>query len=67
LVLDMSRLMFIDSWALHVILAAWRNLKEAGGVLALASPSERVRRVLELSGADKVVPVYDSVQEVPPP
>jgi anti-anti-sigma regulatory factor len=37
MVVDMSRLTFIESWALHVILAAWHNLKEAGGVLALAS------------------------------
>jgi anti-sigma B factor antagonist len=65
LVVDMSRLTFIDSWALHVILSAWRELQAAGCVLALASPSERVQRVLELAGVDRLIGVYDSVREVP--
>lgn len=63
LVLDLSRLTFMDSWALHVILAASRKLHGSGGTLALAAPSAAVRRVLELSGAGTLVDVYASVRE----
>lgn len=63
LVVDLSRLTFMDSWALRTILAAARELRLAGGTLALAGPSQGVRRVLELSGADTLVDVYASVQE----
>lgn len=62
LVMDLSRLTFMDSWALHTILKASRRLRDAGGTLALAGPSGAVRRVLELSGANTLVPVHDSVQ-----
>jgi anti-sigma B factor antagonist len=63
LVVDMSRLTFMDAGALQVILAAWRRLREAGGVMVLASPSGPVRRILELTGADELVGVYGTVQE----
>jgi anti-anti-sigma factor len=63
LIVDLSRLTFMDSWALHTILAATRELRGSGGTLALAAPSEAVRRVMELSGADTLVDVYASVQE----
>lgn len=36
LVVDLSRLTFMDAWALHVILAADRNLRDAGSALAPA-------------------------------
>jgi anti-anti-sigma factor len=63
LVVDLSGLTFMDSWALHTILAAARELGAAGGALALASPSQAIRRVLELSGADTLIDVYASVLE----
>ena len=63
LVVDLSRLTFMDSWAMHTILSAARSLRGAGGTLTLAGPSGEVRRVLELTGADTLVGVYASVQE----
>ena len=63
LVVDLSRLTFMDSWALQVILAANRDLRAAGGTLALARPPLAVRRLLELSGADKLVDVHANVED----
>ncbi|HVT67167.1 MAG TPA: STAS domain-containing protein [Trebonia sp.] len=62
LILDLSRLRFIDSAALHVILVAGRALITRGGAFALAAPQEPVRRILQLSGADRLVPVYETVE-----
>jgi anti-anti-sigma factor len=63
LVLDLSQLRFMDSAALHVILVAGRSFASRGGSFALAAPQEAVRRILSLSGADQLVPVYQSVAE----
>jgi len=63
LIVDMSRLTFMDSWSLHTILVAWQALRSAGGTLVLAGPTGEVRRILELSGADTLVTIRDSVQD----
>jgi anti-sigma B factor antagonist len=63
LVLDLSRLTFLDSWALHKILAAGQRLRRDGSSLVLAAPTGEVRRILELIGADRLVAVCASVAE----
>ena len=61
LVLDLSGLRFMDSAALHAVLVAARSMAGCGGTLALAAPTDAVRRILALSGGDQLVSVYDSV------
>lgn len=63
LVIDLSGLRFMDSSALHVILRANRALDRQGGVLALACPREPVAKMLRLTAADQLLPVYASVDE----
>jgi anti-anti-sigma factor len=62
-IVDLSGLRFMDSWALGVVLGAARDLRKTGSRVALASPQAAVARVLELTGADRVFPVYHSMQE----
>jgi anti-sigma B factor antagonist len=49
-VLVLSNLGFIDSSGLRVLIAADRDIAERGGTLTLRSPSETVRRLLEITG-----------------
>jgi anti-anti-sigma factor len=63
LVLEVSGLRFMDSAVLHVILVAARSAAGHGGALVLAAPQEAVRRILDLTGADQLLPVYESVAE----
>ena len=63
LLIEMSRLTFIDSSALSVIVRTHRELDRTGCLLALVSPSPAVARVLQLVGADQVIPVYGSADE----
>jgi anti-sigma B factor antagonist len=63
LIIDLSGLRFMDSSALHVILRANRDMDRQGGVIALASPREPVAKMLRLTAADQLVPVYASVSE----
>lgn len=63
LIIDLSALRFMDSSALHVILRANRAMDRQGGVLALANPREPVAKILQLTAADQLLPVYASVNE----
>lgn len=63
MIIDLSGLRFMDSSALHVILRATRVMDRQGGVLALASPREPVAKMLRLTAADQLIPVYSSVSE----
>jgi anti-sigma B factor antagonist len=63
LVIDLSELRFMDSSALHVILRANRAMDRQGGVLALAGPRDPVAKMLRLTAADQLLPVYASVDE----
>src|ERR1700759_596449 len=61
LIVDMSELSFMDSTGLRMLLRSTRALDQQGGVLALAAPQIAVARVLQLTRADQLIPVYDSV------
>ena len=63
LILDLSGLRFMDSSALHVILHANRALDRQGGVMALVAPQEAVAKMLMLTTADRLIPVFGSVAE----
>jgi anti-sigma B factor antagonist len=63
LIIDLTGLRFMDSSALHVILRANRAMDRQGGVLALAGPRDPVAKMLRLTAADQLIPVYQSVSE----
>ncbi len=63
LLVDLSAVSFMDSWALHVVLRAMRGRRAAGAGAGLVCPSGPVRRVLELTGAGQLVTVFPSLAE----
>jgi anti-anti-sigma factor len=54
-VVDLSRLTFIDSSGLGAIHAARRRMTESGGTLVLCRPNPMVSLVLEVTGLDQWV------------
>lgn len=63
LVVDLAGCTFIDSSALRTLVRAQRRVSEAGGTLGLVAPSQPVRRVLEVAALDRVIPVWETVNE----
>ncbi len=63
LIIDLSGLRFMDSSALHALLLVNRAMDRQGGVLALVSPQAAVAKILRLTTADRLIPVFDSVAE----
>ena len=49
-VLELSKLRFIDSSGLRVVVSAHRELEAQGGRLSLRSPSATAKRLLEITG-----------------
>ena len=51
---DLSRLEFVDSTGLSVLITGLKRLRERGGDLALRAPNASTRRVLEITGLTEV-------------
>jgi anti-anti-sigma factor len=63
LVVDASKLTFIDSAAIHQIVRAHRQLRADGGWLLLRNPGPEVKRILQITGLGLVIPVHPSLDE----
>ena len=63
-VADMMSTAFCDSSGVHAIIHAYQSAAERGASLRLAvSQTTSVRRVLQLIGVGRLMPVYASLQE----
>ena len=63
LVLNLSKVSFIDSSGLGVILGRYRRVKAQGGKVAIVNAPSPVGRLLELAGLHKLVHFYASEEE----
>jgi anti-anti-sigma factor len=63
IVLDLSQVSFCDSTGLGVMVQVRQRVVEVGGWLRLAGPTEPVRRALEITNLDRLIPAYPTVAE----
>jgi anti-sigma B factor antagonist len=61
-VVDLSRVTFIDSTGLGVLVGALKRVREKGA-LSLVCPQRQVRRVFEITGLTRVFPMFNSLEE----
>lgn len=63
-VVVLSECTFIDSSALQSLVRAYRAVPDAvNASLALVAPSQPARRVLEIAALDRVVPIFDTLDD----
>lgn len=62
-VIDMTDLKWMNSSGLGFIMAALTTLRASGGDLRLCRVSARVRRPIEVTKLDRVIKIFDSVDE----
>jgi anti-sigma B factor antagonist len=60
LVIDLSRVDFIDSTGLGVIVTTLKHLREGGGTLDVVVCTPRVLKVFALTGLDVVIPLHET-------
>lgn len=65
MVVDLSRLPSMDWWAALTLMWVARVVDRRGGTLVLAAPRPAVATLLRSAGVQQVIPVYDTVQQVP--
>jgi anti-sigma B factor antagonist len=53
--IDLAAVTFIDSTALAVLVDAWRQAEERGVTLCVLHPAPNVRRVLDITGLDRLL------------
>jgi anti-sigma B factor antagonist len=63
LVLDLSGVEYMSSAGLREMVRVLKRVKRSGGDLRVASPSDRVKEVLELAGLDTIFEVYPTQVE----
>jgi anti-sigma B factor antagonist len=59
-VIDLSGVTFIDSTALGVIISGVKRLHEHDGRLAIVAGSRPVVRILDITGLNKVLTIFDT-------
>jgi anti-sigma B factor antagonist len=63
LVADMSRTQYCDSSAIHTLLAAHKRAQADGGELLLVVPNAAVLRVFTITGLDRLIPNFTSLED----
>jgi anti-anti-sigma factor len=66
IVLDLSRVVFVDASGVRFLLSAQRRARAADRRLIVRRPSRSVRRTLELTGARPLLTIDDGATPVPP-
>ncbi|MGH3200761.1 MAG: STAS domain-containing protein [Streptosporangiaceae bacterium] len=62
-VVDMSRTRFCDSAGLNALVGAARQARADGGEVRLVVVGEAVARIVAITGVDRVIPIYASLEE----
>ena len=63
LVVDLSKVPFVDSSGLGALISGMKATRLAGGDLRIAQVGEQARLILELTTLDKVMKLYSTVEE----
>jgi len=62
-IVDMSGTRFCDSAGLNVLVAMDRRARAEGGEIRLVIVAEAILRVVALTGVDRVIAIYASLEE----
>ena len=60
---DLSAVTFVDSTALGVLIAGSKRLQARSGTLDIVCPNQDVRRILEITGLDRVLDIHSSSEQ----
>jgi anti-sigma B factor antagonist len=62
-IVDLSDTTFIDSTTLGVLVGGVKRLRPDGGRLSLVCSDRNITKIFEITGLDKVFPIYESRDE----
>lgn len=63
LMIDLSRVTFIDSSCLGILVVAYKTTRRKGGIIKFVNPSPQVKQIFDLTRLSQHVEIYDSLAE----
>lgn len=63
LAINLTKVDYLDSTALGVLIGGLKRMREKDGNMVLICPSPRIRRVFEITGLDKIFDIYNTEEE----
>lgn len=63
LVIDVQKVAFLDSTGLGVLVGALKRVRADGGSLDIVCTQERILKIFEITGLDKVFGLHTSIDE----
>ncbi|AEB75697.1 anti-sigma F factor antagonist [Clostridium botulinum] len=63
LIMDFLNVSFMDSSGIGVVIGRYKKVSTRGGKVCMIGATGAVKRVFELSGIFKIIPLYDNVEE----
>lgn len=63
LVVDLTKVDYLDSTALGVLIGGLKRMRERDGNMVLVCPSPRIRRVFEITGLDKIFDIFNTAED----
>ncbi|MFN2340294.1 MAG: STAS domain-containing protein [Halanaerobium sp.] len=63
LIIDLSKVPYLDSSGVGVVLSLFKFMRNRNGSLAIAEPNEKIRRVFEVTKMTEIIPVYTGLEE----
>lgn len=63
LIINLSKVEYLDSTALGVLIGGLKRLREVEGNLTLVGPGMRILRIFEITGLDKIFDICETEQE----
>jgi len=61
LVIDLEKVVFIDSSGLGVLVSGLRRVKERSGTMRLVCTRENILKIFRITGLDKVFPLFPTL------
>jgi len=62
-VVNLEAVNYLDSSGLAAVVAMYKKSAAAGGTLRLVAPQPRTKRLLSISGVDRIIPIFNSRAE----
>jgi stage II sporulation protein AA (anti-sigma F factor antagonist) len=62
LILDFSRVVFMDSSGIGLVIGRFKNMQEFNGNVIVQNPPFHIRKVMKLAGIDKIARITNSME-----
>ena len=64
IIFDFKNIRFMDSSGIGVIIGRYKKISSEGGRVSVVNVNERVKKIFNLSGMNKIINIYDTYEEV---